>query len=90
MLMGFGFYSLHGGFQVFTSEIAPDARASAVSLQAFAFNCGQFSGPLAYGFGIAYFGKLPALLTAATVILAVGLTCSRALRHNKPLELRQK
>lgn len=84
MLMGYGFYLIHGGFQVFTSEIAPDARASAVSLQAFCFNCGQFSGPLAYGFGLTFVGKVPTLLTASALILSVGIFCSRMLRHRHP------
>ena len=74
---------LHGGFQVFTSEIAPDARASAVSLQVFMFNCGQFSGPLLYGVGLFSIGKVPTLFMAAGVVLAVGLLCSRLLRHRE-------
>jgi len=41
---GFGFYMLHGGFQVFTSEIAPDARASAVSLQPSCSTAGNSPG----------------------------------------------
>jgi MFS transporter, DHA1 family, inner membrane transport protein len=83
-VMGCGFYLIHGGFQVFTSEIAPDARASAVSLQAFCFNCGQFSGPLLYGFGLTLAGKLPTLLTAAALLLSVGLLCARLLHHRHP------
>jgi predicted MFS family arabinose efflux permease len=83
MLMGFGFYMLHGGFQVFTSEIAPDARASAVSLQAFMFNCGQFAGPLLYGVGLLSIGKQPTLFTAAAILLAVGLLCSQLLRQKE-------
>ena len=90
--MGYGFYLIHGGFQVFTSEIAPDARASAVSLQAFCFNCGQFSGPLLYGFGLTYFGKVPTLLTAAALLLTVGILCAKLLHHRHPpdAELQRK
>jgi DHA1 family inner membrane transport protein len=84
VLMGAGFYLIHGGFQVFTSEIAPDARASAVSLQAFCFNCGQFSGPLLYGFGLTFAGKLPTLLIAAALLLGVGLLCAKLLHHRHP------
>lgn len=83
-VMGCGFYLIHGGFQVFTSEIAPDARASAVSLQAFCFNCGQFSGPLLYGFGLTHAGKLPTLLSAAALMLVVGILCAKTLRHEHP------
>jgi predicted MFS family arabinose efflux permease len=84
VIMGSGFYLIHGGFQVYTSEIAPDARASAVSLQAFCFNCGQFSGPLLFGFGLTFAGKLPTLLTAAALLLSVGLLCAKLLHHRHP------
>lgn len=83
-IMGCGFYLIHGGFQVFTSEILPDARASAVSLQAFCFNCGQFSGPLLYGLGLTYLGKVPTLTTSATLLLVVGTLCAQLLRHRHP------
>lgn len=87
MVMGCGFYLIHGGFQVFTSEIAPDARASAVSLQAFCFNCGQFSGPLLYGVGLTTIGKVPTLLTSATLLLVVGVLCAKLLRHRHPPDI---
>lgn len=80
MIMGSGFYLLHGGFQVVTSEIAPFARASAVSLQAFCFNCGQFTGPIAYGLGLLYLGKTPTMIIAATLMMSVGILCSMLLR----------
>lgn len=86
-VMGCGFYLIHGGFQVYTSEIAPDARATAVSLQAFCFNCGQFSGPLLYGFGLTYVGKVPTLLAAAALLLSVGILCSMLLRHGNPPDI---
>lgn len=91
-VMGCGFYLIHGGFQVFTSEIAPDARATAVSLQAFCFNCGQFSGPLLFGFGLTFVGKVPTMLTAAALLLSVGIFCSKVLRHRDPpdIDLHQK
>jgi predicted MFS family arabinose efflux permease len=83
-IMGCGFYLIHGGFQVFTSEILPEARASAVSLQAFCFNCGQFSGPILFGIGLTYLGKVPTLLTAATLLLSVGILCAKLLHHRHP------
>jgi MFS transporter, DHA1 family, inner membrane transport protein len=86
-VMGCGFYLIHGGFQVFTSEIAPDARATAVSLQAFCFNCGQFSGPLLFGFGLTFAGKVPTLLTAAVLLLSVGILCAKLLHHKPPTDI---
>ncbi len=44
LLMGWGFYSLHGSLQVFSSDLAPEARASALSLHAFCFFMGRRRG----------------------------------------------
>ena len=79
--MGFGFFLIHGSFQVVTSEILPEARAGAVSLQAFCFFCGQFTGPLLYGFGILHAGKIPTLFAAAALLLVIGVACPLLLRQ---------
>lgn len=81
MLMGLGFFLIHGSFQVLTSEILPEARAGAVSLQAFCFFCGQFTGPLLYGFGILHAGKIPTLFAAAALLLVIGVACPLLLRQ---------
>lgn len=81
MLMGLGFFLLHGSFQVLISEILPEARAGAVSLQAFCFFCGQFIGPLLYGFGILHAGKIPTLFAAAALLLVIGAVCPLLLRQ---------
>jgi len=85
-LMGWGFYSLHGSLQVFSSDLAPEARASALSLHAFCFFMGQAVGPIVYGFGLSHFGKMPTLILSATAILALGLIAARLL-HQKPAEM---
>ena len=46
-LMGWGFYSIHGSLQIFSSDLAPEARASALAIHAFCFFMGQASGPVA-------------------------------------------
>ncbi|WP_244434847.1 MFS transporter [Afipia sp. P52-10] len=76
MVMGWGFFLIHGSFQVLISEIAPEARAGALSLQAFCFFCGQFTGPLIYGLGLLYAGKIPTLFAAAALLLVIGPICS--------------
>jgi MFS family permease len=81
MLMGLGFFLIHGSFQVVTSEILPEARAGAVSLQAFCFFCGQFTGPLLYGLGILHAGKIPTLFAAAALLLVIGVVCPLLLRQ---------
>ena len=65
VLMGWGFYMIHGSLQVFASELSVEARATALSLHSFFFFMGQTVGPIAYGFGIGHAGKVPTMLTSA-------------------------
>ncbi len=86
LVMGWGFYSLHGSLQVFSSDLAPEARASALSLHAFCFFMGQAAGPIVYGFGLSHIGKMPTLILSATAILVLGIVAARLL-HQKPAEM---
>lgn len=84
LLMGWGFYMIHGCIQVFASELSVDARASAMALHSFFFFMGQTVGPIAYGFGLEKAGKIPTLLTAAAIMVALGFACARLLRSRRP------
>jgi predicted MFS family arabinose efflux permease len=86
LLMGWGFYSLHGSLQVFSSDLAPEARASALSLHSFFFFMGQAAGPIVYGFALAHFGKLATMILSATAILVLGIVAARLL-NQKPAEM---
>jgi predicted MFS family arabinose efflux permease len=86
LLMGWGFYMIHGSLQVFASELSVEARATALSLHSFFFFMGQTVGPIAYGFGIQNVGKVPTLLTTAVIMVAVGMACARWLRQTKPAD----
>jgi len=86
LFMGWGFYMIHGCLQVFASELSVEARATALSLHSFFFFMGQTVGPIAYGFGILNFGKIPTLLTSAAIIVALGLACARLLRPTRPAD----
>ena len=86
LLMGWGFYMIHGCLQVFASELSVEARATALSLHSFFFFMGQTVGPIAYGFGIQHAGKAPTLLAAAAVMIALGFACARLLRQSKPAD----
>jgi predicted MFS family arabinose efflux permease len=88
LFMGWGFYMIHGCLQVFASELSVEARATALSLHSFFFFMGQTLGPIAYGFGIQHAGKVPTLLTAATVMVALGFVCARFLRQTRPADAR--
>ena len=84
LLMGWGFYMIHGCIQVFASELSVEARATALSLHSFFFFLGQTLGPIAYGFGIAHAGKIPTLLSAGAIMIALGFACAKLLRQRKP------
>src|SRR5450432_2496281 len=86
ILMGWGFYMIHGSLQVFASELSVEARATALSLRSFFFFMGQTIGPIAYGFGILNVGKIPTLLASAVVIIALGMVCARLLRQTRPAD----
>ena len=86
IFMGWGFYMIHGSLQVFASELSAEARATALSLHAFFFFMGQTIGPIAYGFGIQHAGKVPTLLTAAAVMIALGFVCAKLLRQTRPAD----
>jgi predicted MFS family arabinose efflux permease len=52
MVLGFGFYMLHGCIQVYVTELAPTARASATAGHSSFFFIGQAVGPVVYGLGL--------------------------------------
>jgi predicted MFS family arabinose efflux permease len=86
LLMGWGFYMIHGCLQVFSSELSVEARATALSLHSFFFFMGQTVGPIAYGFGIQHAGKVVTLMTSAVIMTALGLICARLLRQRRPAD----
>jgi predicted MFS family arabinose efflux permease len=86
LLMGWGFYMIHGCIQVFASELSVDARATALSLHSFFFFMGQTVGPIAYGFSLDRAGKIPTLLSAAAIMIALGFACARLLRQRMPAD----
>lgn len=87
LIMGWGFYSLHGSLQVFSTDLAPEARASAMSLHAFCFFMGQAVGPIIYGFSLVHAGKQATLILSAIAILVLGIVAARLLNQEKPAEM---
>ncbi|MGY4308500.1 DHA1 family inner membrane transport protein [Bradyrhizobium sp. USDA 4369] len=86
LMMGWGFYMIHGCLQVFASELSIEARATAMSLHSFFFFMGQTVGPIAYGFGLAHGGKQPTLFIAAALMVALGFACAALLRQRPPAD----
>jgi predicted MFS family arabinose efflux permease len=86
LVMGWGFYMIHGCLQVFASELSVEARATALSLHSFFFFMGQTLGPIAYGFGLLHIGKTPTLVAAAAVIVVLGFVCAKFLKQRRPAD----
>jgi len=84
VLLGFSFYFLHGCLQVYVTELAPGARASATAGHSFFFFIGQALGPVVYGLGLSSgIGIIPVLLLGAVVLTATGWICAlRLYRKN--------
>ncbi len=86
LVMGLGFYMIHGCLQVFASELSVEARATALSLHSFFFFMGQTVGPIAYGFGLQHAGKTATLVSAAAVMVVLGFICARFLKQTRPAD----
>jgi YNFM family putative membrane transporter len=70
--LGLAFYLVHNTIQTKASEVAPDARGSAIALYASAWAVGQASGVAALGVAVAMVGYAPAILGAALGFAALG------------------
>jgi predicted MFS family arabinose efflux permease len=77
LLLGTGFYMVHSSIQTRVTEVAPEARGSAVSLHAFHFHAGQALGPVAVGAAGGALGFAAALALAGAGILALALRLAR-------------
>lgn len=72
-VMGIGFYMMHNCFQLAASEIAPNARGSAIALHSSFFFTGHAVGPVFYYWGLAHAGIVATLLAAAVLIAVTGI-----------------
>jgi len=82
MVLGFGFYMLHGCIQVYVTELAPTARASATAGHSAFFFVGQALGPVIYGLGLSSgIGITPVLLFGTVMLTATGWICALRLRR---------
>lgn len=62
IVLGIAFYLIHNTVQTRATEIAPDARASAIALYASAWGAGQALGVGAMGLAVAFFGYAPMII----------------------------
>jgi predicted MFS family arabinose efflux permease len=80
MVQGFGFFLMHGTFQVEATELAPEARGSAVALFSCSLFIGHAIGPLLFAAAFSLTGAKPlALVVFAGGISVLGLLAPRVL-----------
>src|SRR3954462_14182710 len=69
----------HNSLQTQVTEVAVDARASAVSLHAFSYFVGQAIGPVLFGLGLTTLGQGGAAAVSGVAILVLGLLAARVI-----------
>lgn len=79
LTQGFGFFLMHGTFQAVATELAPEARGSAVALFACSLFAGHAFGPLLIGAATHLVGTTGAILFCAIGIALLGLVTPRVL-----------
>lgn len=73
ILMGLGFYMMHNTFQTQATELAPQARGTAVSLFAFNLFIGQGIGAAAFGRVVDTLGYVPCFVVAGVAIALLSI-----------------
>jgi len=73
-VLGMGYYTMHGTLQTRATEMAPEARGTAISLFAFAFFMGQSTGPILLGRILQARGYPAAFITAGIGLAALAGT----------------
>jgi predicted MFS family arabinose efflux permease len=81
VIMGFGFYLLHGCIQVYVTELAPSGRGSATAAHSMFFFLGQAAGPVVYGLGLNSIGVNAVLLVGAVALAVTGWVCALQMRR---------
>jgi predicted MFS family arabinose efflux permease len=87
VVLGLGFYSLHGVIQIYSTELAPHSRGLAMSLHSSFFFLGQALGPIVYRYGLASIGLAGTSALAGLMLLLVGIMCARYLQRRRPGEV---
>jgi predicted MFS family arabinose efflux permease len=84
LVLGVAFYLIHNPVQTRATEIAPDARGSALALYACAWGMGQALGAAAMGLAVAYAGYTPMIIAFGLGFGALGLWLRANLSRLQP------
>ncbi len=77
LVLGTGMYMVHNTIQTRVTEVAPNARGTAVAMHAFHFFLGQTAGPAMFGPLLRYAGPQPAFLFAGFCLLGLAAMLGR-------------
>lgn len=83
IVAGLGFYMLHSNLQVQATQMAPEARATAVTLFACTLFFGQSIGVVVLGLSLDWGLSVYAFSTAAVTMLILGWKVSQRVNQNK-------
>jgi predicted MFS family arabinose efflux permease len=84
VVMGIGFYTLHGCIQVEASELSTTARGTALSMHSLTFFLGHAAGPVLYSVGFAHLGASTSVLLGGVVVMLTAIMCAHYLRRVRP------
>jgi len=84
VLLGMGYYTMHGTLQTRATEMAPEMRGTAVSLFAFFFFMGQATGPQLLGRILNTSGYGPAFVTAGIGLFALAVVSRQLFARARP------
>jgi predicted MFS family arabinose efflux permease len=80
-LLGLGYYMIHNTLQTHATEMAPDARGSAVSSFAFCLFLGQAAGVSVLGLGVEWAGYRGVIAATGVGLALLGFWFGRELRR---------
>ena len=81
--IGLGYYMLHNTLQTNATQMAPQARGTAVAIFSSALYLGQTLGVAINGIVFDRFGSLPVFATSAVGLLGLGLWFARVLGRRR-------
>jgi MFS family permease len=81
IVVGMGYYTMHGTLQTRATELAPQARGAAISLFAFFFFLGQATGPQLLGAIVNARGYGPAFIAAGIGLFVTAFTARTLFAH---------
>jgi predicted MFS family arabinose efflux permease len=84
VVLGIGFYCLHGSIQVESTELSLSSRGTAMSLHSLFFFTGHATGPVLYGLGFATLGASASVVLGGALMMLTALMCWRYLGTRPP------